>query len=260
MRTDDLRAFLDAQVDRFNRPDFIPHDPIAIPHRYTRKQDIEIAGLIAAVFAWGNRQTIIRKSLEFLERMDHEPHAFVLHHSDEDLRAFLSFKHRTFQPTDALYFLHFLKSHYTRHDSLETLFLPGQPLEKGLAHFHESFFSLPEAPDRTRKHIPTPARKSTCKRLNMYLRWMVRQDDRGVDFGLWTNISPSQLICPIDVHVGNIARKLGLLHRPINDWNAAVELTENLRQLDADDPVKYDFALFGMGVSGESALIVEPLG
>jgi uncharacterized protein (TIGR02757 family) len=258
MRSNNLKAFLDQQVNTYNQPDFIPNDPISIPHRYSKPQDIEIAGFIAAVFSWGNRRTIITKSTEFLALMDDAPHDFLLNHQEKDLKRFLTFKHRTFQPIDALYFIAFLSHHYRSSDSLEDLFVTNDPrMEARLNHFSASFFSLADAPDRTKKHIPCPARKSTCKRLNMYLRWMVRHDDRSVDFGLWKRISPSELICPIDVHVSTIARQLGLLERNQNDWQAAIELTENLKKLDLSDPVKYDFALFGMGVSGHLSGVAD---
>ncbi len=250
MRTSELRDFLDPYVKRFNRPDFIEPDPISVPHRFSNKQDIEIAGLIAAVFAWGNRTTIIRKSMEFLELMDNSPHDFLLHHVSGDLKPFERFVHRTFQPTDALYFIDFLSRYYRANESLEDLFLPGMETEAGLANFHNQFFAAEFAPARTKKHIPTPARKSSCKRLNMFLRWMVRQDNAGVDFGIWSKMEASKLICPIDLHVGNVSRDLGMLSRKQNDWQAAVELTNKLRKLDPADPVKYDFALFGIGLIG----------
>lgn len=250
MRSKDLKDYLDEQVKRYNRPDFIPLDPVSIPHRFSKVQDIEIAGFFAAVFSWGNRRTIINKSTEFLQLMDNAPHDFLLHHRDSDLKTFLTFKHRTFQPTDALYFIAFLSYHYRTHASLEELFLAeSSSMEARLNQFEARFFALPDAPARTRKHVPSPARKSTCKRLNMFLRWMVRQDTCGVDFGIWERISPADLICPIDVHVSHVARHFGLLHRKQNDWMAAVELTENLKRLNATDPVKYDFALFGLGVN-----------
>ncbi len=250
MKSENLREFLEEQVERFNRPDFIPADPISIPHQFSKPEDIEIAGLIAAVFSWGNRTTIIRKSNEFLAMMDLSPHDFLMNHTESDLKPFTAFVHRTFQPTDALYFIHFLSNHFKENRSLETLFLPGQTIEKGLTNFNKVFFNSEIAPNRTKKHIPTPERKSTCKRLNMYLRWMVRQDNKGVDFGIWKKISPADLMCPIDVHVANISRQLGLLLRTQNDWLAVKELTNNLKLLDAGDPVKYDFALFGIGISG----------
>jgi uncharacterized protein (TIGR02757 family) len=239
-------------VARFNQPTFIESDPIVIPHAYGKKQDIEIAGLFAAVLAWGQRVTIIRKCKELLARMDNDPHQFVLHHTDSDLKALQEFKHRTFNSTDTLYFMHFLKWYYTNHSSLEDAFriLPAESnVERGLITFYNLFCSLPEFPGRTKKHIATPERKSTCKRINMYLRWMVRKDDKGVDFGLWKKISPSQLVCPCDVHVDRVARKLKLIKRKPTDWQTALELTNNLRKLDANDPVKYDFALFGLGIA-----------
>lgn len=251
MNREALKVFLDAKTEEYNQPGFIPNDPIVIPHQFVKKQDIEIAGLLAAVFAWGQRKTIINKSREFLALMGNEPHRFVLEYTDKDIIPFQDFKHRTFNGTDALYFLHFFRWFYERHDSLEEAFdqgADGGGMERGFSNFFQLFFSLPDHPTRTYKHIPTPARKSACKRLNMYLRWMVRKDDQGVDFGIWEKIQPSQLICPCDLHVDRVARKLGLIKRKQTDWQTAVELTENLKLLDPDDPVKYDFALFGLGV------------
>jgi uncharacterized protein (TIGR02757 family) len=250
---------LDFYVEQYNQPDFITTDPISIPHRFSRKQDIEIAGFWTAVFAWGQRKTIINKANTLLNLMDDAPYDFVINHRPGDRKRFERFVHRTFQYTDTLYFLHFLQHHYTHHASLEDLFVsPGQAtLKSGLIRFHESFFSLPDAPRRTRKHVSTPARKSSCKRINMFLRWMVRKDDRGVDFGMWNRISQSQLFIPLDVHVETVARKLGLLTRKQTDWQAVEELTQNLRLLDPDDPVRYDFALFGLGVLHPETLASE---
>jgi uncharacterized protein (TIGR02757 family) len=248
---DELKGLLDSMVDRFNRPSFIPNDPVSIPHRYSRKQDIEISGLFAAVLAWGQRPTIIRKSIELMKMMDDAPYDFILHHKEHDLTRLMTFKHRTFNTTDTLYFVEFLRWFYREHHSLEDAFLPNTgaaSVESGLIRFQNTFFSLDHAPRRTRKHIPTPERKSTCKRLNMYLRWMVRNDNHGVDFGIWKRISPAQLICPCDVHVDRVARRLKLIRRKQTDWLTALELTENLRKIDPADPVKYDYALFGMGV------------
>lgn len=251
MKQEDLKSFLDAKVELYNQPSFIENDPIAIPHRFRKKQDIEIAGFMAAVFAWGQRKTIINKSLEFLNLMGNEPHNFILHHSEDELKPFLTFKHRTFNNVDALYFLHFFRWFYSRNDSLEDAFLgysEEATMERRLTKFFEVFFSLPNHPKRTYKHIPNPSRKSACKRINMFLRWMVRQDEKGVDFGIWDRLSPSDLICPCDLHVDRVARRLGMITRKQTDWQTAVELTENLKKLDPLDPVKYDFALFGLGV------------
>jgi uncharacterized protein (TIGR02757 family) len=244
-----LKQFLDSKVKAYNQPAFIKDDPILIPHLFTKKQDIEIAGLFAAVFAWGNRTTIIGKSKELMQRMDNAPYAFIKDHSTKDLQGLKKFKHRTFNEDDLYYFVEFLHQHYSKHNSLEFAFFPIPDLdtEHGLTHFKKYFFSF-EHLKRTEKHISSPLQKSTCKRLNMFLRWMVRIDNKGVDFGLWKSISPSQLICPIDVHVARVAKKLGILKRKQVDWLAAVELTDALRKLDKDDPVKYDFALFNLGV------------
>jgi uncharacterized protein (TIGR02757 family) len=248
MRTD-LKIFLDKKAEEYNQPSFIKSDPICIPHLFSKKQDIEIAGFFAAIFAWGNRTTIINKAKELMLLMDNAPHDFCLNHTTNNLKRLMNFKHRTFNATDLLYFIAFLKFHYSKHKSLEIAFTKhGNTVEKMLVGFHHYFFSLEYVPARTRKHIATPERKSSCKRLNMFLRWMVRQDDKGVDFGIWKSISPSQLICPIDVHVARVAKKLNILERKQTDWQAAVELTEYLRTLDKNDPVKYDFALFGLGV------------
>lgn len=248
-----LRAFLEEQVDRYNRPAFITNDPISIPHQFHKQQDIEISGFVAATLAWGQRKTIINKCNEFFSYMDGAPYDFVRFHQEADLKPFLNFRHRTFNATDALYFIAFFRQWYQQHDSLEDAFLTGmepdtEDMESGLSGFHNTFFSLPDFPTRTKKHVATPARKSACKRLNMFLRWMVRHDNRGVDFGLWHRLRPAQLVCPCDVHVDRVARELGLITRKPTDWQTARELTQNLKQLDPADPVKYDFALFGLGV------------
>ncbi|HRK27677.1 MAG TPA: TIGR02757 family protein [Chitinophagales bacterium] len=244
---------LEYYADLYNQSSFIENDPISVPHRFTHLPDIEIAAFIAAILSWGNRKAIIKSANRFVQYMDNDPYNFVRHCSDADLKPFLQFKHRTFTPTDALYFLSFLKHHYTQHTSLQTAFSQhlnpaDEHVGNALIGFHQLFFSLPHAPQRTKKHIATPLRNAACKRLNMFLRWMVRQDNKGVDFGLWHDISPMQLLCPLDVHVERIARKLNLLHRKQPDWKATLELTQNLKQFDSIDPVKYDFALFGLGV------------
>lgn len=252
-----IQEFLDNKVEQFNRPGFIPNDPICIPHLFTKKQDIEIMGFFASILAWGLRKTIINKCRELIERFNGEPYTFIMQHNDDDLQQLLGFKHRTFNDTDLLYFVAFLRFHYARFDSLEDAFLIGQEgngnisIEKSLNEFKAYFFSLPDYPHRTRKHISSPLQRSSCKRLNMFLRWMVRRDDKGVDFGIWTRIKPADLICPCDVHVERVARRFGLITADKVNWKTAQELTANLKILDAADPVKYDFALFGIGVEQE---------
>jgi uncharacterized protein (TIGR02757 family) len=246
---------LNEKFELFNQPDFIPHDPISIPHQFSIKQDIEITGFIAATLAWGQRKTIINKCNELINLMDKAPYDFITNHQDSDLKRFLAFKHRTFNATDTLYFLEFFKDFYTKNNSLENAFLVGlknndENIKSGLENFQNVFFSLEDYPIRTRKHVATPARNSSCKRINMFLRWMVRKDKKGVDFGIWDKIKTSQLVCPCDVHVERVGRKLGLITRSKPDWQTAVELTQNLKLLDPIDPVKYDFALFGLGVEG----------
>ncbi len=251
---DNLKDFLDSKVAQYNRPSFVPFDPVCIPHLFTQQQDIEIAAFFAAVFAWGNRTIIINKSRELMRLMDNAPHDFIVHHTDADLKPFLHFKHRTFNTTDLFYFIQFLQHHYTHHHSLEAAFTQhlsfkeDNIVQESLLQFHHYFFSLDDAPLRTKKHVATPEKGSNCKRLNMFLRWMVRRDNCGVDFGIWKQLTPAQLICPVDVHVARVAKRFNLLQRKQTDWNAALELTAYLRTLDANDPVKYDFALFGLGV------------
>lgn len=245
-----IKDFLDQKVLQYNRPQFIENDPICIPHIYERREDIEIMGFFASIFAWGQRSTIIKKCKELSLRMGNVPYEFITEHKEEDLKDLLGFKHRTFNDTDLLYCVDFFKKHYSQYSTLETAFFPhlGMSVEEGLNHFQNYFFDAPHAPSRTRKHIPNPSRKSACKRLNMYLRWMVRNDKQGVDFGLWKAIGPQNLICPLDLHVERTAKKIGLLSREKPDWLAAKELTENLRLFDVNDPVKYDFALFGISI------------
>ncbi len=247
----DLKILLDAKTEQFNRPSFIEHDPISIPHQFKKKQDIEIAGLITAVFAWGKRVTIINKTKDFLKRMDNAPHDFLKYHTPQDLKRFRNYIHRTFNETDALYFIEFLSQYYKKNASLETAFAvvpTDEHVGVGLDNFYRLFTSLEGFPDRTKKHISSPEKKSACKRLNMFLRWMVRHDNNGVDFGLWKTISPAQLIIPCDVHVERVGRKLGMVSRSVIDWQMALDLTTDLKRFDPLDPVKYDFALFGLGV------------
>ena len=247
----ELQAFLDAKVAQYNQPGFIENDPVSIPHMFSKKQDIEIMGFWAATLSWGQRVTIIKKCRELITLMDGAPYDFIINHQEPDLKKLLTFKHRTFNDIDTLYFIAFFRNHYERFESLEDAFIPAEgdysPF-KGLGGFRSYFFSLPDYPHRTMKHVSSPSQKSTCKRLNMFLRWMVRKDDCGVDFGIWNRIKPADLICPLDLHVDRVARKLLLITRKQTDWQTAEELTARLRQFDPLDPVKYDFALFGLGI------------
>jgi uncharacterized protein (TIGR02757 family) len=246
MKRDFVYGLLEGKHQQYNSVAFIENDPISIPHRFSKQQDIEIAGFFAATLAWGNRKSIIASGERLMEWMDYAPYDFVTNHEEQDLKRFLNFKHRTFNATDTLYFIEFFKQYYSRHKSLEDAFIGKK--ESRLANFHDHFFALEDSPQRTRKHVATPLRGSTCKRLNMFLRWMVRKDSKGVDFGIWKKIKPSELLIPLDVHVDRVARKLGLIKRKQTDWQTVLELTENLKAFDAKDPVKYDFALFGLGV------------
>ena len=256
MNRDNVYELLEEKFAEYNSRTFIDTDPISIPHSFSKKQDIEIMAFWTAMLSWGNRKSIINSANKLTELMDGAPHDFMLNHQEKDLKPFLNFKHRTFNATDTLYFIEFFKHYYKEHDSLEDAFArymskKSATIESGLAGFHDLFFSLEDAPHRTKKHIATPVRKSTCKRMNMYLRWMVRKDKSGVDFGLWKQIKPFQLFCPLDVHVDRVGRKLGLIQRKQTDWQTVLELTENLRSFDPIDPAKYDFALFGIGVLGK---------
>lgn len=247
---------LEAAYQYYNRPEFIAADPISIPHQFSQPADIEIAALFAAIFSWGQRPTIIAKSRDLMQRMDNAPADFIRNHQKNDLQKLLGFVHRTFNDTDLLYLVDFLQRHYANFESLEYAFLdveasaadPDKRAFQRLAGFHKRVFEAEYAPSRTRKHIATPLSHSSCKRLNMFLRWMVRKDENGVDFGLWTNIKTSELIMPMDLHVQRVATRLGLLPAEKSDWKHALLLTQALREFDANDPVKYDFALFGLGV------------
>ena len=245
-------------MEEYNNLSFIPLDPVSIPHLFSKKQDIEISGLFSAVFAWGNRTTIINKCTELMKLMDNSPHDFIINHREKDRKRFIGFRHRTFNDTDLLYFVSFLQFHYLKNKSLEEAFFPkkifsnaneeSELIERALNNFSGYFFSMEDVPVRTRKHIASPMKNSGCKRLNMYLRWMVRNDGNGVDFGIWKKATPAQLIIPLDLHVARVAKRFKLLTRPNSDWKSALELTKNLRLFDAQDPVKYDFALFALGV------------
>ncbi|MGC6438390.1 MAG: TIGR02757 family protein [Flavobacteriaceae bacterium] len=246
----DLKGFLDSKVEQYNTTEFIKSDPIQIPHRFNKKEDIEISAFITATIAWGNRKSIIKSSSSFMERMDHSPHDFVMNHADTDLKGLEGFVHRTFNWIDAVQFVKSLRHIYDTYGGMEALFhrySTSESLQNAIHHFKNHFFEI-EHTERTKKHISDPLNNSAAKRINMFLRWMVRPNITGVDFGLWSTLKPKQLSCPLDVHSGNVARKLGLLKRTQNDAKAVIELDQILRQLDVNDPVKYDFALFGLGV------------
>lgn len=250
MNKAEIKSFLDFKVEEYNTPQFIETDPICIPHRYSKKEDIEIAGFLTSTIAWGNRKSILNNSSRLMELLWNSPYDFVLNHQDEDLLELEGFVHRTFKAEDLQYFITSLKNIYQNHGGLEGIFTnyaEKNNLQQAIHEFKKIFFEL-EHLSRTEKHVSDPLKNSAAKRINMFLRWMVRRDNTGVDFGLWRGISPSQLSCPLDVHSGNTARKLGLLKRKQNDARALTELDKALRKLDPLDPVKYDFALFGLGV------------
>lgn len=239
---------LEEKYVQYNQFQFIETDPISIPHLFDKKEDIEIAGFLSAIIAWGQRKTIISNAKKIVELMDMQPHDFVMHHHKNELKRFASFKHRTFNASDLSYFISALQHIYKKHNGMEAVFaIHSSDMKQAIFHFREVFFELPYQ-SRTTKHIANPYKNSAAKRINMYLRWMVRKDSRGVDFGIWKSISPAQLMCPLDVHSGNVARKLGLLTRQQDDWKAVEELTQQLRLFDKADPIKYDFSLFGLGV------------
>jgi uncharacterized protein (TIGR02757 family) len=251
-QTDQLKAFLEEKVHFYNQPSFIENDPIAIPHSFSKKEDIEIAGFLSATLAWGQRVTIIKKARDLMDRMDNSPFEFITNASEKEMGLLSTFVHRTFQGEDCIYFLHALQQIYKKGGGLETAFTSGylknQSVKESIHHFKGLFFGF-EHLHRTQKHVPDPMTGSAAKRINMYLRWMVRNDGNGVDFGIWKNINQAHLMCPLDLHSGRVARKLGLLTRKQDDWQAVEELTANLRTFDASDPAKYDFALFGSGIN-----------
>lgn len=246
----ELKEFLDEKVELYNHPNFIESDPIQIPHRYSLKEDIEIAGFLSATIAWGNRKMIISNAKKLMELMGNTPFDFVMSHTKKDLDTLQQFVHRTFNGEDCKTFVMALQNIYQNHQGLEAVFAQNQTdqsMQESISKFKSLFFEIPHS-YRTQKHISDPLNNSAAKRLNMWLRWNCRQDQKGVDLGIWKSIPSSKLSCPLDVHSGNVARKLGLLTRKQNDGKALSELDANLRLLDPQDPVKYDFALFGLGV------------
>lgn len=249
----ELKEYLDEKVYLYNTPAFIESDPISIPHRFTKKEDIEISGFLAATIAWGNRKMILRNANRIMELLDNSPYDFIMNSCDGDFDSIGHFVHRTFNSADLIYFLKALQNIYRNRGGMESIFTSHQnevSLQPAIHAFYEVFFELGHE-KRAERHVADPFKGSAAKKMNMYLRWMVRNDDKGVDFGLWKSIPPSVLSIPLDIHSGNISRKLGILTRKQNDAKAVKEVDDFLRRLDRDDPVKYDFALFGLGVSGE---------
>ena len=250
MNKKELKEFLDFKTKQYNQPEFIETDPIQIPHQFSKKEDIEISGFLTATIAWGNRKSILKNAHRLMELLDNAPFEFITQHQENDLEKLTGFVHRTFNEIDLFYFLNALQHIYKKHEGLENIFTKHatkSDLQLAIHEFKKLFFELPHLP-RTQKHVSDPLKNSAAKRINMFLRWMVRNDEQNIDFGIWKNISPSALSCPLDVHSGNVARKLNLLSRKQNDAKAVKELDANLRKLDKNDPVKYDFALFGLGV------------
>jgi uncharacterized protein (TIGR02757 family) len=248
----DLFEFLEEKAEKYNNPEYISPDPISIPHQFSKKEDIEIAAFLSATISWGNRQSIIKNANKLMKLMDYSPHDFILNATENELISFKYFVHRTFNGEDCLYFISSLKNIYTKHNGLEEIFTGNtskddKNLKNAIIEFRKIFFET-APPGRTSKHLCNPIKDSACKRINMFLRWMVRQDKRGFDFGIWTRIRMNQLSIPLDVHTNNVGRKLGLLSRKSTDWKAVEEFTNNLRKFDPEDPVKYDFALFGLGI------------
>ncbi|HET8839674.1 MAG TPA: TIGR02757 family protein [Flavobacteriaceae bacterium] len=250
MTNSEIKDFLDEKVEHYNRPEFLASDPIQIPHLFSKKEDIEIAGFLTATIAWGNRKSILKNSEKLMQLMENSPFQFIMQHRENDLEHLSSFVHRTFNGTDLVFFIKSLRNIYLHHGGLEPIFqkyATENSVQPAIHEFRSIFFEIPH-PLRTKKHISDPMKNSAAKRINMFLRWMVRNDKKGVDFGIWKNLSPAQLSCPLDVHSGNVGRKLNLLSRKQNDAKAVAELDLSLRKFDRQDPVKYDFALFGLGV------------
>jgi len=247
----ELKEFLDEKADFYEQKEFIQNDPIIIPHEYENKLDIEISGFIISIISWGNRKSIINSGYKIMNLLESSPYDFIMNHSSEDLKRIKGSIHRTFNSEDLIFFIKSLKNIYTNHNGLEGIISNiknGDNLQERISNFKKKFFELKHS-NRTKKHLPDPLRGSAAKRFNMFLRWMVRSNSKGVDFGLWKSISPSELSCPLDIHTGNTARKLGLLKRNQNDSLSVYELDKKLREMDKEDPVKYDFALFGLGVN-----------
>jgi uncharacterized protein (TIGR02757 family) len=251
MVQEELKELLEFKYDQFNRPEFIEEDPISVPHMFSGRRDIEIAGILAATIAWGSRKTIVKNARQLVQRLEYNPYEFLINAGDQELTSFHNFVHRTFNGVDCIFFLQALRRIYLEMPSLEEAFFPAsgadENIRNAISRFRAIMLRIPHQ-KRSEKHLADPMKNASAKRINMFLRWMVRNDGRGVDFGIWKNITPAELIIPLDLHTGNVARKLGMLGRKANDWKAAEELTDMLRTMDPSDPVKYDFALFGLGI------------
>ena len=247
MNFSELKSFLDYKASTYESSDFIETDPISIPHQFSKKEDIEISSFLIATIAWGQRKTIIKNGQSIIEKMDKAPSEFIHHFTEDDLAPFESFKHRTFNAEDLIFFFKSLQNIYQNHGGLENIFsFHPNDMKESIAHFRTIFFEI-DGPDRTQKHVSNTTKGSSAKRINMFLRWMVRPSTAGVDFGIWKKIEAKHLMLPLDVHTGNVGRKLNLLNRKQNDWKSVQEISDNLRKFDANDPIKYDFALFGLG-------------
>ena len=247
---EEILSFLNYKSNQYNNIKFIETDPIQIPHLFNKKEDVEISGFLTSTISWGNRKSIIKSAEKLIELLDHSPYDFILNHKKRDLDKLSHFVHRTFNNIDLIQFVKSLKHIYRNYNGLEEIFktnIKDDSLQYAIHKMKKIFFEIPHT-NRTKKHISDPMRGSAAKRINMFLRWMVRDDTNGVDFGIWKSISPRYLSCPLDVHTGNVARKLGLIQRKQNDHKAVMELDKKLREFDLIDPVKYDFALFGLGV------------
>jgi uncharacterized protein (TIGR02757 family) len=251
----DLTSFLNKNVARFNNQSFIVNDPVSIPHKFSRKEDIEIAGFLTALISWGNRRAILKSASDLMQLMENQPFEFIFNAEDTDLKKLTKFYYRTFNASDLLFLVEALKHLYREKGGMEQVacnsFNQTGTVKGMITGIREEMLKAPHLP-RSEKHLANPMKGSAAKRINMFLRWMVRDDENGVDFGLWKKIPASALMIPLDLHTGRIARKLGLLQRKQDDWKAVEELTSNLRKLDPEDPIKYDFALFGIGISGMS--------
>lgn len=249
MNVEELKEYLDFKSDQYNNLNFIETDPIQIPHRFSIKEDIEISGFLAATIAWGNRKMIIKNATHMMGLMGNSPFDFIMSATDRQIASIDRMVHRTFNTEDFRYFIKSLKNIYMHHEGLEGVFSNREvgDVQNRISAFKKVFFEI-DHQQRTTKHISDPMKGSSSKRINMFLRWMCRKDSKGVDFGIWKKIAPSELSCPLDIHSGNVARTLGILKRTQNDQKALQELDASLRMFDSEDPVKYDFALFGLGV------------